>query len=119
MLIYEYKVGDSVKGEEVNSNDIKYQSLIGKGLKFQMQNIGAEVSRVIRFKNSNKMDRAESRLNTAIDMINAIKLDPINKNRIAELDFMIEELKDFVNGNKKYDINAESLLHQYDIFNDF
>lgn len=39
MLIYEYKVGDSVKGEEFNSNDIKYQSLIGKGLKFQMQKV--------------------------------------------------------------------------------
>lgn len=36
-----------MKVEKFNSNDIKYQSLIGKGLKFQMQNIGAEVFRVI------------------------------------------------------------------------
>lgn len=34
--------------------------------KLQMQNVGAEVSRAIRFKNENKNERAAARVNTAV-----------------------------------------------------
>lgn len=52
-------------------------------------------------------------------MLQVLKTDPKNKNRIKEFDFMSEEISDFVNGCEKYDIDVDSLLNQYEIFNDF
>lgn len=96
-----------------------YKSLINMPFRLQMQNIGAEISRAIRFKNEGKIERAKSRAFTASEMLQVLKTDPKNKNRIKEFDFMSEEISDFVNGCEKYDIDVDSLLNQYEIFNDF
>lgn len=89
-------------------------------LKLQMQNVGAEVTRAIRFKKANKHDRVESRIQTAIGMLSKMCSDPKNKNRINEFKFMQKELEDyFLYDGKLYDADEQGLIRQYDIFNDY
>ena len=96
-----------------------YESLRAMPLRLQMQNVGAEVSRVVRFKESDKYDRAVARAHTAIDMLEEMCHDPKNAHRIGEFRFMQEELSDYIStGQTKYDIDPMRLVRQYEIFSD-
>ena len=81
-----------------------------------MQNIGAEVSRAIRYKEAGQTDRATARAKEAITMLNVMKSDPKNKKIEKEIDFMIEEFDDYMNGCIKYDSDPDLIIQQYDIF---
>lgn len=93
-----------------------YESLHEMPFRLQMQNVGAEVARVIRFQAEGKTSRVQARANTAVSMLNEMKKDAKTPSRKKELDFMAEEILDFANGSLKYNARPESLLRQYDIF---
>lgn len=95
-----------------------YESLHEMPFRLQMQNVGAEVARAIRFQAEGKPSRVQARANTAVAMLQEMKKNATTPSREKELDFMAEEILDFANGSPKYNTNPKSLLHQYDIFSD-
>ena len=94
-----------------------YDSLIEMPLRLQRQNIGAEVSRAVRFRQAGKEDRAVARAKTAIDMLKVL-IDSDKEGRTKEYLFMAEELEDFINHHQSYDENDSLMLNQYEIFCD-
>lgn len=94
-----------------------YETLLNMPLKLQMQNIGAEVSRMVRFMPT-KPERAFSRGQEAIKMLRVLANDPNSHVREKEFNQMADEIEDYLKGGEKWDINVKSMLHQYEIFND-
>ena len=82
----------------------------------QLANVGSEVNRAISWKKRGNEQRTASFCNKAIDFLEIIKTDKKNVNRIGELDFCIEELKDYFFGENKYNTTDESLMRYYDAF---
>ena len=94
-----------------------YETLLSMPLKLQMQNIGAEVSRMVRFMQI-KPERAFSRGQEAIKMLKILANDPNVHVRKVEFERMAEEIDDYLKGGEKWDINVELMLRQYEIFNE-
>ncbi len=94
-----------------------YETLLDMPLKLQMQNIGAEVSRMVRFMQT-KPERAFSRGQEAIKMLNVLANAPKANARKREFEQMAEEIDNYLKGGEKWDINVEQMLRQYEIFNE-
>ena len=82
----------------------------------QISNIGSEVHRAIRWKNSGDSQKAANFCNKAIEFIKIIETDPKNSHRKGELDFAIEELEDYFLGENLYKTTDEALKKYYDAF---
>ncbi len=82
----------------------------------QLANVGSEVGRAISWKNRGNEQRKEGFCKKAIDFLELIKTDPKNKHRIGELNFCIEELRDYFLGNNMYDATDEMIMKYYDAF---
>ena len=82
----------------------------------QLANIGSEVNRAIQWKRRGNETRAVNFCNKAIEFLNLIKEDPKNIHRRGELDFCIEELKDFFLGDNIWGTTDETLIKYYDAF---
>lgn len=91
-----------------------YETLLNMPLKLQMQNIGAEVSRMIRFMPT-KPERAFCRGQEAIKMLNTLANAPNAGHRKNEWKQMAEEIENYLKGG---DIDPEMMLSRYEIFND-
>ena len=85
-------------------------------ISLQISNIGSEVSRAIRWKNSGNNDRKESFCKKAISFLELSLEDPKNVNRKDELSFCIEELTDYFFGDNVYGTTDEMLHKYYDAF---
>ena len=94
-----------------------YETLLKMPLKLQMQNIGAEVSRMIRFMPTHP-ERAFCRGKEAIKMLNILANAPNAGHRRKEFIRMAEEIEDYLKGGEKWDIDPGWILRQYEIFND-
>lgn len=66
----------------------------------QMQNIGADVCRAIRFKGTEK---SEARFQSAIEMMNI--MCELYENRRKEFEFLIDEFDDYIHNGGKYDFS--------------
>lgn len=91
-----------------------YESLYKMTFAEQMQNIGAEVSRALRFKDSGNQKKAEARLSTAVDMMRIMSEEyPTRK---KEFDFLEEELSDYIHGCILYDSSNTRIQKEFDCF---
>lgn len=82
----------------------------------QLANVGSEVNRALSWKKRGNTQRTVSFCNKAIDFLEIMKTDEKNRNRIGELNFCIEELKDFFFGDNIYGTTDETLMKYYDAF---
>lgn len=82
----------------------------------QLANIGSEVNRAIQWRRRGNEQRAANFCNQAIEFLELIKEDPKNKYRKNELDFCIEELKDYFLGENIWQTTDEALMKYYDSF---
>lgn len=82
----------------------------------QLANVGSEVNRALSWKKRGNAQRTASFCNKAIDFLEIMKTDEKNRNRIGELNFCIEELKDFFLGDNIYGTTDETLMKYYDAF---
>lgn len=82
----------------------------------QLANVGSEVNRALSWKKRGNIQRTVSFCNKAIDFLEIMKTDEKNRNRIGELNFCIEELKDFFLGDNIYGTTDETLMKYYDAF---
>lgn len=78
----------------------------------QISNIGSEVNRAIKWKNQNDTRKMMTSYEKALDLLDLTKQDPKNLHHLAELDFCIEELKDYFVGDNIYN-TTEQMLHKY------
>ena len=85
-------------------------------ISLQISNIGSEVSRAIKYKNKNELDKAKRFCAKAIELIKLSEEDPKNTHRKGELDFAIEELEDYFYGENIYGTTDEMLHKYYDAF---
>ena len=82
----------------------------------QLANVGSEVNRAIQWKKRGNEDRKISFCNKAIEFLELTKKDLKNRFRVGELDFCIEELKDYFLGENIYNTTDEMLMKYYDAF---
>lgn len=82
----------------------------------QLANVGSEVNRAIQWKKRGNEQRAVNFCNKAIEFLKLIKEDPKNEHRKRELDFCIEELKDYFLGENIWKTTDETLMKYYDAF---
>lgn len=82
----------------------------------QLANVGSEVNRALSWKKRGNTQRTISFCNKAINFLEIMKTDEKNRNRIGELNFCIEELKDFFLGDNIYGTTDETLMKYYDAF---
>ena len=85
-------------------------------ISLQISNIGSEVSRAIKYKNKNEIEKAARFCNKAIELLKLSEADPKNAHRKGELDFAIEELEDYFLGENIYGTSDEMLHKYYDAF---
>lgn len=85
-------------------------------VKMQLANVGSEVNRALNWKKRGNEQRTVSFCNKAIEFLEIMKTDKKNHNRIGELNFCIEELKDFFLGDNIYGTTDEALMKYYDAF---
>jgi hypothetical protein len=82
----------------------------------QISNIGSEVGRAIKWQNRHDKAKAVSFCDKAIELLQLTKKDKKNKFRQGELDFCIEELKDYFEGDNIYNTTDTKLMKYYDAF---
>ena len=82
----------------------------------QLANVGSEVNRAITWKKKGNEERTVSFCNKAIEFLEIMKTDENNRNRIGELNFCIEELKDYFLGENIYNTTDEMLMKYYDAY---
>lgn len=82
----------------------------------QLANVGSEVGRAISWKKRGNEQRMRSFCNKAIEFLEIMKTDKKNIDRVRELDFCIEELKDYFMGQNIYETTDEILMKYYDAF---
>ena len=82
----------------------------------QLANVGSEVNRAITWKRKGDAQRSAGFCNKAIEYLEIMKTDEKNRNRIGELNFCIEELKDYCLGENIYNTTDEMLKKYYDAF---
>lgn len=82
----------------------------------QLANVGSEVGRAISWKKRGNLQRSIGFCNKAIEFLELMKTDEKNKKRIGELNFCIEELKDYFLGENIYNTTDEMLMKYYDAF---
>ena len=85
-------------------------------IKMQLANVGGEVSRAIRWKNRGDDGKKARFYDKAIELLELTKEDPKNKRRQSELDFCIEELRDYFEGDNYYQTTDDKLMRYYDSF---
>lgn len=91
-----------------------YETLLHMPLKLQMQNIGAEVSRMVRFMPT-RPERAFSRGQEAIRMLYTLANDSNAGHWQNEWKQMAEEIEAYLKGG---DIDVELMLSRYESFSD-
>jgi len=94
-------------------NNVKWFNMT---IGMQISNVGSEVARAIRYKNKNDEQKKINFCNKAIEFLEIIEQDPKNAHRKGELDFCIEELKDYFLGENYYNTTDEMLTKYYDAF---
>ena len=82
----------------------------------QLANVGSEVNRAITWKRKGDAQRSAGFCNKAIEYLEIMKTDEKNRNRTGELNFCIEELKDYFLGENIYNTTDEMLKKYYDAF---
>ena len=80
----------------------------------QIYNIGSEVNRAIKWKNTANYQRQLNFAIKAIELIGLTKLDPKNVHRFDELNFYQKELLDYLFGENMYGNTDESIMKIYD-----
>ncbi len=75
----------------------------------QMGNIASELSRAIKFKNQNDVERMNSSLWRLLELMDLTTDDEKNKSRLKELCRFKEVLSDWYSQTHVYDVNPESL----------
>lgn len=82
----------------------------------QISNIGSEVNRAIKWKNSGNIKRQEGFCRKAIEFLRLSLEDPKNAHRKDELTSCIEELADYFLGENVYNTTDAVLIKYYDAF---
>ena len=82
----------------------------------QISNVGSEVHRAIRWKDKQETEKMTNFCNKAIELLELTERDPKNRYRIGELDYAIEELRDFFLGDNMYNTTEQQLMRYYDAF---
>jgi hypothetical protein len=86
----------------------RWQSLI---FYEQMGNIASELSRAIKFKEANDIQRMDSSLWRLLELVDLTIDDQKNRSRLRELCRFKEILGDWYSEMKVYDVKPESLLN--------
>ncbi len=90
--------------------------LLRMSFELQISNVGSEVHRAIRYRNSGDERGKIEFCNVAIAFLETMKEDPKNVKRIEELDYRIEELKDYFLGDNSFGTTDEKLIEYYDAY---
>lgn len=81
----------------------------------QMLNIGGEIQRAVDRKEKNEDSLAKQYLSKALEWIELTKKDPKNAGRIAEINIVEDEVKDYFEKNK-YHNNKSSIMSYWNSF---
>lgn len=82
----------------------------------QMVNIGAEVTRAIKYKNLKEKERAKGFIYQALKLLEITATDPKNKNRLKEILRLKELIADYFLGENIYKQTDEQLIKYFQIF---
>ena len=82
----------------------------------QLQNVGSEVHRAIRWKNRGDRIKAVNFCNKAIEFLRIMQEDPKNIHRTGEFEEGIYELQDYFQGENLYNTSDDVLIRYYDSF---
>lgn len=82
----------------------------------QISNIGSEVLRADRWKKRGNEKNMRSFYNAAIDFLRLSIRDPKNKNRVGELNLLIDELADYMIGDNRWGTTTQQLEKYYNAF---
>ena len=81
----------------------------------QILNIGGEIQRAVDRKEKNEDSLAKQYLSKALEWIELTKKDPKNAVRIAEINIVEDEVKDYFEKNK-YHNNKSSIMSYWNSF---
>ena len=89
----------------------------GMSLMEQLANVGADVSRAIRWKNKNKSDLAQGAFDRSLELFYLVLADPKNKKRLAEICRAKEVWIDYFMYDNQYGFTDEAWENYFYYFN--
>src|SRR3990167_7221360 len=82
----------------------------------QLANVGSEAIRAINWKNKNNEGYSQLAFYRSLELLNLIKEDPKNRERLKEITITYEVLVDFFAGENIYNSTSKSISNYFNQF---